>query len=275
MSADLIITASTIITMDDAMPRVTAVAVDTATGKITATGTLAQCEAAAPNATTTDLGDTVLMPGFIEAHSHPMAAGVFDQEPAHWISRMPRVPHVRPDSGAVASLISSLPADQPVICWGLERLTQGAPELSNTDLDEFFPHRPAVILDISGHEAYFNSATIAFNGWAGQKPPADPRLQVWAQCGRNVERAPCAGPVPSCSQHRRCRQRSWHPLQSVARWYQALALAGVTTSSDHSPDGHAEGLRGIGVIAQLPDQGRGLSSQIRSELHRARLGSIA
>jgi cytosine/adenosine deaminase-related metal-dependent hydrolase len=34
-------------------------------------GTLADCQAAAPGVTPTDLGGTVLMPGFIEAHSHP------------------------------------------------------------------------------------------------------------------------------------------------------------------------------------------------------------
>lgn len=252
MSADLIITASTIITMDDAMPRVTAVAVDTATGKITATGTLAQCEAAAPNATTTDLGDTVLMPGFIEAHSHPMAAGVFTQEPAHWISRSQGFRTFAQIQELWRELDSSLPADQPVICWGLERLTQGAPELSNTDLDEFFPHRPAVILDISGHEAYFNSATIAFNGWAGAKPPADPPA---SRFGRNADgtsngRAYETGAVVLATSM--VQQAAIpHPLQSVARWYQALALAGVTTSSDHSFD--PDTLKGYEALASSPN----------------------
>lgn len=63
MAADLILKASVIITMDDAAPRVEAMAVDTSTGQITAVGTLADVQAAAPGVTVTDLGSSVLMPG--------------------------------------------------------------------------------------------------------------------------------------------------------------------------------------------------------------------
>ena len=68
-----ILKAASIITMDDANPRAEAIAFDDATGKILAVGTVAQCQAAAPGTDVTDLGATVLMPGFIEAHSHPHA----------------------------------------------------------------------------------------------------------------------------------------------------------------------------------------------------------
>src|ERR1700712_401475 len=71
MAGDLILIASAIITMDPSAPRAEALAVDTAAGTIAAVGTLMHCRAAAPGATERDLGDTVLLPGFIEAHSHP------------------------------------------------------------------------------------------------------------------------------------------------------------------------------------------------------------
>ena len=86
MAGDLIITASTIITMDPATPRATAVVVDTGAGTITAVGSAAHCRAAAPGAGEVDLGDTVLMPGFVEAHSHPFLSGVVTQAPAYWIA---------------------------------------------------------------------------------------------------------------------------------------------------------------------------------------------
>ena len=86
MVGDLIITASTIITMNPAEPRATAVAVDTAAGTITAVGSLPLCRAVAPDAAERDLGDTVLMPGFIEAHNHPFLSGVVTQPPAYWIA---------------------------------------------------------------------------------------------------------------------------------------------------------------------------------------------
>jgi predicted amidohydrolase YtcJ len=45
MTADMIIAASTIITMDPALPRAEAVAVDSAAGTISAVGTLAEMQA--------------------------------------------------------------------------------------------------------------------------------------------------------------------------------------------------------------------------------------
>jgi predicted amidohydrolase YtcJ len=86
MSADLILTASSVITMDEANPRAEAVAIDTASGTIVAVGSLADCQAAAPGVTPTDLGTAVLMPGFIEAHSHPLVAGICTESPSYWIS---------------------------------------------------------------------------------------------------------------------------------------------------------------------------------------------
>ena len=86
MSVDLILKASSIITMDPTQPRAQAVAVDTSTGAIIAVGSLTDVQAAAPGVTVTDLGDTVLMPGFIDPHSHPLLGGAVTQDPAYWIS---------------------------------------------------------------------------------------------------------------------------------------------------------------------------------------------
>lgn len=61
MATDLILKASTIITMDEARPRARAVAVDTSTGRITAIGSLTEVQAGAPGVPVTDLGSTVLM----------------------------------------------------------------------------------------------------------------------------------------------------------------------------------------------------------------------
>ena len=67
--ADTILTAGSIITMDQAAPRAQAVAVSGDT--IVAVGTVEHCLAALPGATVVDTGAAVLMPGFIEPHSHP------------------------------------------------------------------------------------------------------------------------------------------------------------------------------------------------------------
>ena len=86
MSSSQIISAKSIITMNPDQPRAEAVAFDSETKKITAIGTLTQCQALVPDATVTDLSDTVLMPGFVEPHSHPFVSGLATQPPAYWIA---------------------------------------------------------------------------------------------------------------------------------------------------------------------------------------------
>lgn len=83
MPTDLILTASTIITMEKAAPRAHAMGIDTKTGRITAIGSLVDVKAAAPGVPVTDLGGTVLMPGFVEPHSHPLLSGMATQKPAY------------------------------------------------------------------------------------------------------------------------------------------------------------------------------------------------
>ena len=146
MTADLILKASSIITMEPGSPRAEAVAVDTLTGSIVAVGTLAECQAAAPGVEPTDLGDTVLMPGFIEAHSHPVLSGIYTQDPSNWIARSQGYPTYADVQALWRTLDRTLPEGQPVVCYGLERPGQGAPELTNADLDKFFPTRPAVVM---------------------------------------------------------------------------------------------------------------------------------
>lgn len=235
MSGVTILRASTIITMDPHKPRAEAVAVDTTAGTIVAVGTLAECQAAAPGVDPIELGATVLMPGFIEAHSHPVLAGLYAEEPAHWISCSQGFATYADVQALWRTLDATLPADQPVLCSGLERLGQGAPELTNTDLDQFFPHRPAVVMDISGHEVYFNSATIAVNGWKDGKPPADPPA---ARFGRNADgrsNGRAYEPAAVIQAADRVQQQAIpHPLLSTARWYRTLAQAGITTSAENT-----------------------------------------
>lgn len=235
MTADLILKASSIITMEPASPRAEAVAADTLTGSIVAVGTLAECQAAAPGVELTDLGDTVLMPGFIEAHSHPVLSGIYTQEPSNWIARSQGYPTYADVQALWRTLDRTLPEGQPVVCYGLERPGQGAPELTNADLDKFFPTRPAVVMDISGHEIYFNSATIAFNGWADGKPPPDPEAASYGRNADGTSNGRAYEPAAVLAAAGKVQTAAIpHPLLSAARWYRRLAEAGITTTSEHA-----------------------------------------
>ncbi|HAM23495.1 MAG TPA: amidohydrolase [Actinobacteria bacterium] len=221
--------------MDPDSPRAQAVAFDSASGIIVAVGSLAECQATAPGVTPTDLGTDVLMPGFIEAHSHPVISGLYTQEPSHWISRSQGFATYADVQALWRKLDQSLPAGQPAIFYGLERPGQGAPELTNTDLDEFFASRPVIVMDISGHEIYFNSATIKINGWVDGKPPSDPEAARYGRNADGTSNGRAYEPAAVLAAAAKVQGAAIpHPLLSAARWYRKLAEAGITTSSEHA-----------------------------------------
>ncbi|MDA9803062.1 amidohydrolase [bacterium] len=235
MTSEVILKASSIVTMNDSAPTAEAVAIDTSSGLITAIGTLADVQAAAPGVDVTDLGSTVLMPGFIDAHSHPALSGMITQSPAYWIAPYLGYPAFADVQKLWKEVDAKVPAGQPLLFTGLDRLLQGAPELTNTDIDAFFPSRPVVVIDNSGHEAYFNSATITANGWAGNKPPADP---VGARFGRNddgtsngraYETAAVLAAIGKI-----LGEAVPHPLLSLAKFMQMMSSNGITMTTEHT-----------------------------------------
>lgn len=253
MAADLIIKASTIITMDPENPRVEAVAVDTQSGTIVGVGTLADLQAAHTDAKLKNLGDTVLMPGFIDPHSHPVVAGLVTQHPAYWIA-----PYVGyPTFDDVVTFFKKMDAEHPkgeaLLFNGLDRTLQGAPEFTNDKLDAFFPDRPVLVMDNSGHETYFNSALIQLLGWEDGKPPADP---VGSSFGRNEDgtsngrayetAASMAAAAPILAS-----MMAKHPLLPIAEFYKLMATNGITSTSEHTYQ--ANMLQAYTALAMLPD----------------------
>lgn len=252
MAVDLIIKASSIITMDPHNPRAEAVAVDSAAGTIAAVGTLADLQASNSGVAVEDLGNTVLMPGLIDPHSHPALSGLSTQEPAHWIAPYVGYPTYADVTAYFQKMDKETPAGVPLMFNGLDRILHGAPELTNTDLDVFFPDRPVVVMDNSGHEAYFNSANIKALGWVDGKPPADP---TGASYGRNADGTSngrayevaalfiAGAPVLAAL--------AQHPLKPVAEWYKLMATNGITSTSEHTYQGNQ--LKAYIAMAMAPD----------------------
>jgi predicted amidohydrolase YtcJ len=228
MTADLILKASTIITMAEAQPRAEAVAVDTATGTIAAVGTLADVQSAAPGVAVTDLGQTVLMPGFVEPHSHPILSGMVTQSPAYWIAPYMGFPTWADVQAGCRKADAEAPVGVPLVFNGLDRLLQQAPLPTRDDLDPLFPSgRAAVVLDNSGHAAYVNTAAIDLIGWPDRKPPADP---VGGSFGRNPDGTSngVAYELPAVMQAAMplLGKAIPHPLRSAAEWYAFMASSG-------------------------------------------------
>ncbi|HWK20973.1 MAG TPA: amidohydrolase [Microbacteriaceae bacterium] len=250
--ADRIVVASAVITMDEARPRAEAVAIDTATGTIARVGDRAELIAFYPDAELVDLGAATLMPGFIDSHSHPIVSGMTCREPAHWIAPYVGYPTYADVTALFARLEAQTPAGDGLIFNGLDRTLQSAPELTNVELDGFFPDRPVAVVDNSGHEVYFNTALMHLLGWADGTPPADP---VGARFGRNADGTSNGRayelPAVMAVATPLMAQVITDPLLSAARWYRYMAENGVTATTEHTYNSSL--LPAITALASLPD----------------------
>lgn len=254
MATDRILHASTIITMDDAVPRARAVAIDSSTGRITAIGSLADVQAAAPGVAVTDLGSTVLMPGFVEPHSHPLLSGMATQKPAYWVSPNVGVATWDDVLAIFAKADGENPADQVLVFNGVDRLLQQAPLPTREVLDPIFPTRPVVVVDNSGHGVYFNSATVELLGWTDGKPPADP---VGGSFGRKADGTSDGTAFETGALMQIVGavlpKAIPHPLQSGALFYRLMAQCGITATSEHTYNsGHFQAYSALAAVPDSP-----------------------
>lgn len=228
--ADVILTADTILTMDSESSRAEAVAVSD--GMIIAVGSLADAQAALPNAEVIDTQAAALMPGFVEPHSHPVLSGAFIMPPARYIA-----PWVAPTWDDVKKIFADALAevagtDTPLLFFGFDALKHGVPAPTNAVLDEIFGDHQAFIADNSGHGIYFTSAYIKAQGW-DVTVPADP---AGGSFGRNADGSlngqGFETPVVTYVMLPVISKLGGSALVSAAEYYQLLSRAGITSTSE-------------------------------------------
>ncbi|MCB0918861.1 MAG: amidohydrolase [Actinobacteria bacterium] len=233
MADEMILRASTVITMDESLPRAQAITIDTSSGVITDVGDLADCRHRHPHAEVTDLGDTVLMPGLIQPHDHPIPAAQLTQLPTQWIAPFVGFPTWDDVEALFVKLQRSDPAGQPLMFNGLDRLLLQCPEPTRASLDRFFPDRAVVIFDITGHALYFNTQATVLFGWESARPPADRPDARWGRLpdgssnGVGYETAATMLGLTAFAP-----ATIADPLLSLAQWYATLARNGFTAAGD-------------------------------------------
>ena len=168
--AELVIT-GTVLTVDDALPTAEALAV--ADGRIVAVGSPSEmAELIGPNTRTIDIGDGCVMPGFIEAHGHPLMEA---------LALSDRIVDIRPVTlrdaddvvGAIRREIAARGAAGAYLSGWDPLLQPGLPAPTLAWLDEMAPDGPLVIIHNSGHKAYFNSSAAKHAGLTRDTP--DPK----------------------------------------------------------------------------------------------------
>ena len=162
--------AKNIITMDDATPNATAVAV--ANGKIVSVGSLASLKPWTSKYKTRidkTFADKVIMPGFIDPHVHPSLPAILTQfpfiAPDDWFIPTGNFPGAKNHQDYLTALKAQVAQYQkqgnhskPFITWGFHQLWHG--DVYRPLLDKLYPKTPVILWHRSFHELIANTAAI-------------------------------------------------------------------------------------------------------------------
>ena len=171
--ADLVLLGGSVLTMDPG--RATASAVVVGGGKVLAVGDdRAALEHAGPRTRRIELGGRTLLPGFTDAHVHPVLAGIELRQCSL---------HDLPESrDAYIEAIRAYAAARPALAWivgsgwGMAAFPAGTP--SRQDLDAAVPDRPAIFENRDGHGAWVNTRALELGSVTSETiDPPDGRIE--------------------------------------------------------------------------------------------------
>ncbi|MEU9864833.1 amidohydrolase [Streptomyces sp. NPDC047971] len=170
--ADLVLRSGAVLTMDPSSPRATALAV--AGDRIVAVGRDDEVrKLVGPGTRVVDLSGRALLPGFQDAHVHPVYAGL--ELGACDLSGTT-------DLGEYRRRISAYAAahpERPWITgagWSMESFPGGLP--TRRMLDELVPDRPVLLSNRDHHGAWANTRALELAGVTASTPdPADGRIE--------------------------------------------------------------------------------------------------
>ncbi|EGA65522.1 amidohydrolase [Vibrio brasiliensis] len=156
---------ASVITMNDEQPRAEAVIAND-DGKIQFVGKEEKAKALYPTAKVIDLGERVIMPGFIEQHLHPFLGALTLSMPVIAPEEWQLPDRTWPAVSGHQEYISALKAveaeltdpNQTLWTWGYNNFFHG--ELNREVLDQISDTRPIGVWHRSAHEFYVNSAFV-------------------------------------------------------------------------------------------------------------------
>ena len=162
----------TVYTMDDAHPRAESVAVGD--GRVTFVGPADEArDLIGPTTRVVDLQGGMVLPGFQDAHVHPMHGGLAkmrcDLHGLHGAEAYVR---------AVQTYAEAHPAEPWILGggWAMDAFPRGTPHRSL--LDRVVPDRPVRLVNRDGHGVWVNSRALEAAGiTAGTPDPVDGRIE--------------------------------------------------------------------------------------------------
>ncbi len=167
-----VFTARRIVTMNASQPIVTHVAVRD--GRILGLGSAADMEMFGPAETDDRFASQVLMPGFVEGHSHALEGAAWQQPYVGFFDRVApdgsTVPGLKSIDAVVARLREvSATADpaKPLYVWGFDPIYfEDGRRMVRADLDAVATDRPVIVAHISGHIMNVNTTVLEQAGFS-------------------------------------------------------------------------------------------------------------
>lgn len=164
-----IFSARRIITMDPSAPEATHIAVKD--GKILAIGPLEELDGLGAYALDTRFVDKVILPGFVEGHSHALEGAVWKYT---YLGYFPRrdpkgqawegVQTIERMQQRLREADAQLPAGQPLVAWGFDPVYFEGKRLDRRAIDQAVLDRPVVIFHASLHVLSVNSTMLRLSG---------------------------------------------------------------------------------------------------------------
>jgi predicted amidohydrolase YtcJ len=160
----------TILTLEQSRPRAEALLVRD--GAVAEVGGPSMVDAAGEDVTTVDLAGATVVPGFVDAHNH-FSFTAF--EPEMIDCSTPPLASLSEVFEQIADHCSRAPAGAWVRGWGFHasQISEGR-NPTRRELDEVAPRNPFVLLDVSFHACYANSAALGESGIS--RDTRDPRV---------------------------------------------------------------------------------------------------
>lgn len=158
-----IFTAKRIITMNPALPFAQAIAVRG--DRILGVGTVEDLAQWGDHELIEQFKDHILMPGFVEAHTHVMAGAVWEFPYVGFYDRADPAGRTWLGCQTIASVVDRLAEcerdlndpDQTLVAWGLDPIFLKGERLVAKHLDQISTTRPIFVFHASGHLATVNS----------------------------------------------------------------------------------------------------------------------
>lgn len=142
-------------------------------GQIAMVGTVDECRAAAAELSpadpvVTDLGDQIVVPGFIDAHAHPLMLG----QMMSWVDCGPEKASSIPEIVALlADAAARIPDGLPVRGYGYEQRNLAEKRHPHrSELDQVAGDREVYLMNASGHGGVVNTFTLENNGISRETP---------------------------------------------------------------------------------------------------------